>query len=55
MGERVAIGVRHIVSVPYRGATFLNDLKKNMRDLAQVSVPYRGATFLNNIGILLEY
>ena len=32
-----------IVSVPYRGATFLN---------SGVSVPYRGATFLNVINIL---
>ena len=36
------------VSVPYRGATFLNekfDINKFLD--ARVSVPYRGATFLN--------
>ena len=36
------------VSVPYRGATFLNlnnNVKKILNDM--VSVPYRGATFLN--------
>ena len=36
-----------MVSVPYRGATFLNDARCDA-DLTQtVSVPYRGATFLN--------
>ena len=38
----------HIVSVPYRGATFLNkktQVKKWRENI--VSVPYRGATFLN--------
>ena len=36
------------VSVPYRGATFLNgreNMKKKTYNI--VSVPYRGATFLN--------
>ena len=37
-----------IVSVPYRGATFLNS-RKGVREMEKdiVSVPYRGATFLN--------
>ena len=37
------------VSVPYRGATFLNIQDDDYEDLAPryVSVPYRGATFLN--------
>ena len=36
------------VSVPYRGATFLNELKKQLKQIqGKVSVPYRGATFLN--------
>ena len=36
------------VSVPYRGATFLNRCyKQSMVDGKGVSVPYRGATFLN--------
>ena len=37
-----------IVSVPYRGATFLNkQLKSSALHRKMVSVPYRGATFLN--------
>ena len=41
------------VSVPYRGATFLNKrtMEFNRRD-RRVSVPYRGATFLNLINVL---
>ena len=35
------------VSVPYRGATFLNKLVRAYRKEIRVSVPYRGATFLN--------
>ena len=36
------------VSVPYRGATFLNLMPVDgLRSLICVSVPYRGATFLN--------
>ena len=36
------------VSVPYRGATFLNGESCTCRKHVQyVSVPYRGATFLN--------
>ena len=37
------------VSVPYRGATFLNivTLFRNIHLYVSVSVPYRGATFLN--------
>ena len=38
-----------IVSVPYRGATFLNGRKFHGADAPhKVSVPYRGATFLNS-------
>ena len=38
------------VSVPYRGATFLNEVFKYYKKKNKpVSVPYRGATFLNNI------
>ena len=36
-----------IVSVPYRGATFLNQKPETMDKISNVSVPYRGATFLN--------
>ena len=36
-----------IVSVPYRGATFLNEMFLKVQSLYHVSVPYRGATFLN--------
>ena len=36
------------VSVPYRGATFLNNcMEGDKNDRWTVSVPYRGATFLN--------
>ena len=36
------------VSVPYRGATFLNEVFKYYKKKNKpVSVPYRGATFLN--------
>ena len=35
------------VSVPYRGATFLNQIHRSKRNSWRVSVPYRGATFLN--------
>ena len=48
-----------MVSVPYRGATFLNFLGKIDKFLEKVSVPYRGATFLNQVvrkpGILLRF
>ena len=37
-----------IVSVPYRGATFLNSASYFLTRADKVSVPYRGATFLNN-------
>ena len=36
-----------IVSVPYRGATFLNKQLNSTKNFLKVSVPYRGATFLN--------
>ena len=38
---------RKRVSVPYRGATFLNRCDSCIDILSIVSVPYRGATFLN--------
>ena len=38
---------RERVSVPYRGATFLNERRYTTEQLESVSVPYRGATFLN--------
>ena len=38
------------VSVPYRGATFLNcNINAEQTIEILVSVPYRGATFLNTI------
>ena len=40
----------NLVSVPYRGATFLNATKKTTKFSFIVSVPYRGATFLNDKG-----
>ena len=40
---------KRIVSVPYRGATFLNGTGSSPSSpLYLVSVPYRGATFLNH-------
>ena len=39
----------YFVSVPYRGATFLNEKQRILATkLGTVSVPYRGATFLNS-------
>ena len=39
-----------IVSVPYRGATFLNMSTVILKiTCVHVSVPYRGATFLNDV------
>ena len=44
------------VSVPYRGATFLNDVEYKEEDLQySVSVPYRGATFLNSILLMYSF
>ena len=41
--------VEYTVSVPYRGATFLNIFCKYVKNTDyRVSVPYRGATFLNS-------
>ena len=37
------------VSVPYRGATFLNLVDEVNGNCYKVSVPYRGATFLNEL------
>ena len=40
------------VSVPYRGATFLNEVFKYYKKKNKpVSVPYRGATFLNLVSL----
>ena len=42
--------VEYTVSVPYRGATFLNIFCKYVKNTDyRVSVPYRGATFLNSV------
>ena len=42
--------VEYTVSVPYRGATFLNIFCKYVKNTDyRVSVPYRGATFLNDM------
>ena len=39
-----------MVSVPYRGATFLNEGESDSQSMwYMVSVPYRGATFLNKM------
>ena len=44
--------VEYTVSVPYRGATFLNIFCKYVKNTDyRVSVPYRGATFLNGTGV----
>ena len=44
-----------MVSVPYRGATFLNIIMTTRkRKLKLVSVPYRGATFLNLLQAFLD-
>ena len=42
------------VSVPYRGATFLNRQMTQLKQILNVSVPYRGATFLNNLRSYLK-
>ena len=43
----ILISVVSTVSVPYRGATFLNQADATSDETKCVSVPYRGATFLN--------
>ena len=44
-----------IVSVPYRGATFLNiQFEELAKGYEAVSVPYRGATFLNIVLHILD-
>ena len=43
----VCPGRSSAVSVPYRGATFLNYNANFNHFCSVVSVPYRGATFLN--------
>ena len=47
--------ILNIISVPYRGATFLN-LKQHVRkwNTHNISVPYRGATFLNRAWELVK-
>ena len=45
--KQVLKNVETIVSVPYRGATFLNAFITHIAIMMMVSVPYRGATFLN--------
>ena len=45
-----------LVSVPYRGATFLNSATLTFKcSRFIVSVPYRGATFLNNVYTLCRF
>ena len=45
----------NVISVPYRGATFLNrNTNYNNRKELVISVPYRGATFLNIAEKLVE-
>ena len=47
--------IRFRVSVPYRGATFLNrNTNYNNRKELVISVPYRGATFLNRAWELVK-
>ena len=47
--------VEYTVSVPYRGATFLNILCKYVKNKDyRVSVPYRGDTFLNTEKIFTD-
>ena len=40
----------NVVSVPYRGAIFLNRNRNRINRHNRVSVPYRGAIFLNSMG-----
>ena len=45
----------NVISVPYRGATFLNrNTNYNNRKELVISVPYRGATFLNRAWELVK-
>ena len=47
--------VEYTVSVPYRGATFLNIFCKYVKNTDyRVSVPYRGATFLNDESFIVR-
>ena len=50
MNNRTNSCSRIRVSVPYRGATFLNHVHRTNGKKNSVSVPYRGATFLNEQG-----
>ena len=54
IANKVVVRLYEKVSVPYRGATFLNQYEDVSKlDGETVSVPYRGATFLNiDIGLL---
>ena len=45
--ERTYKSTVSIVSVPYRGAIFLNTESEADEYIDSVSVPYRGAIFLN--------
>ena len=48
IANKVVVRLYEKVSVPYRGATFLNQYEDVSKlDGETVSVPYRGATFLN--------
>ena len=48
LAEKNATNAAVSVSVPYRGATFLNNFLIIIVHDHHVSVPYRGATFLND-------
>ena len=47
IANKVVVRLYEKVSVPYRGATFLNRQPSIDDSCSDVSVPYRGATFLN--------
>ena len=50
IANKVVVRLYEKVSVPYRGATFLNQYEDVSKlDGETVSVPYRGATFLNSL------
>ena len=51
--KRTMKGTEKQVSVPYRGATFLNSDNRIQHLYSSVSVPYRGATFLNDTFTIL--
>ena len=49
MNENTLTGLGYVVSVPSRGAIFLNFMMANVDRLVVVSVPSRGAIFLNKV------